>query len=244
MNEEVVAAKPMGELDRLFGSLFDPKPAFADVAARPRPWAPLLLLIVLALATTYTIGQQMGWERAVRQQLEAGGQWEQLSPEQREQAVTQGAKFGSILGYVGGILGPPILALIFAGIFLFVFNLLMGADVHFKQAYGIVAYSMLPLAFVYLATIAVLFLKDPRNVDLQNPVASNIGAFLSSETFPAWVVKIGEGIDAFSLWIVLLLATGFAAAARKMTWHRAFQGVLLTWVVYLVLKGGWAWIRS
>ncbi len=57
MPEETIAPKPLSELDRLFGALFDPKPAFADIAARPRPWVPLALLILAVLGYTHTIGQ-------------------------------------------------------------------------------------------------------------------------------------------------------------------------------------------
>ena len=89
-----------------------------------------------------------------------------------------------------------------------------------------------------------MLLKEPRDVNIQNPVASNLGAFLDPNSVPAWLVSVGNSVDLFSLASLLLLATGFSAAARKLPWSKALRWVVLTWVFWLVVKGGGAWVFS
>lgn len=245
MNQETPAAEPMGQFDRLTGALFDPKPAFADIGARPGGWwLPLVLLIVLTAGYTILYGERVGWERFMREQLAESPQAEQLSAEQREQAIRQQVKIVTYLAPVQSVLVWPVLALILGGVFLFVFNVLLGTDLRFRQCFALTCYSLLPFTVNTVVAIVLMFLKDPADFDIQNPVASNLGAFLDPNTVPAWLVSVGGSIDAFSIWVLLLLATAFSAGARKLTWGKALTWVVAAWVVWLVVKGAWAWIWS
>lgn len=167
-----------------------------------------------------------------------------MDPERREQILQQQLRIVPYTAYAGSVLGTAILALIFGGIFLFVFNVLLGGELRFGQTFSISCYALLPLGLKGVLTVVIMFLKDPADFDIQNPVASNSGAFLDPDTVPAWLVSVGTSLDVFNVWIVLLLATGFAAAARKITWSKSLTWVLLTWGIYLLGKGAWAWIFS
>lgn len=244
MTEEMSVPKPMSETDRLIGVLFDPKPAFADVAARPRWWVPLILFAVLGVGFTYAFTQRVGWERFMRQQLESNTRIQQLSAEQREQLIGQQARFAPIFGYVGGVLAWPVITLVSAGAFLFVFNVLLGSQLTFRSVFGVTCYGVLPHFLGGLLAVVVMFLKEPADFDLQNPLATNIGAFLDPNTAPPWLISLGSSIDIFTIWTLVLLATGFAVAARKLAWSKAFTWVVVTWGLWLVVKTGWVWIFS
>ena len=133
-----------------------------------------------------------------------------------------------------------IAALIVGGVFLFVFKMFLGADLSFRQAFAIASYAMIPLIFSTAMSMAMLLLKDPSEFDLQYPTLTNIGAFLDTVNTPKWLLSLATSIDAFTLWILALLATGFSAAARKISWSTAMAYVLGTWSVYVLLKVGWA----
>ncbi len=244
MNGSEPTAQPMGEFDRLSGVLFDPKATFPDIVARPRWWVPLVPLVLLALTTVFFFGQRVGWQRFMRQQIEQSPRTQQLSAEQKEQIIEQQVRLAPIFGYVGSMAGWPVLILIVAGVFLFVFNVLLGAQLTFRPVLGVTAYSMLPFVLAGVLALVMLFIKDPADYDLQNPLMSNLGAFLSPDSAPAWLISLGRSIDIFNIWSVLLLATGLTAAARKMAWAKAFTWVVVTWVLYLVVKVGWVWIWS
>ena len=234
----------MSEVDRLVGVLFDPQATFPDIVARPRWWIPLVILVVLAGSITFAFSERVGWEPFMRQQIEASPRTQQLSAEQKEQIIEQQVRLAPIFGYVFSVLGWPIIVLVVAGIFLFVFNVLLGTQLVYRQVLGVTSYSMLPQAVGGLLALLLLFIKEPADFDLQNPLASNLGAFLDPNAVPAWLVSLGSSLDVFVFWSLLLLATGLAAAARKLSWSKALTWVVAPWAVWLVVKVGWAWIWS
>ena len=244
MSEEAGAAQPMGELDRLVGVLFDPKPVFADIATKPRWWIPLILLTVLIVSFTFAFSKRVGWEGFMRQELEMSSRTRNLPAEQKERILEQQMRFVPIFAQVQAGLAFGLIALVVAAVFLFVFNILAGAELGFKAAWGVTCYAFLPQVFGILLAIAVLFLKDPADFDLRNPVASNLAAFLDPSTTPAWLFGLAASLDIFVVWVLLLLATGFSAAARKLSWWRSLTWVTASWIVWVAVKCGWIWIWS
>ncbi len=245
MNQETTAPQPMGELDRLIGVLFDPKPAFADIAQRPRPWVPLVLLSVLSVVFIVLFSQRVGWEQVVRKAIESNPQaMERIPADRREQVIQQQAKVSAIIGYVFSVVGTALAAVILGGFYLFVFNILAGADVRFGQSFGIVCYALLPRGLLALLAMVLMYIKDPADFDIQHPAATNLGVFLDPDAVPHWVQAVASSVDIFTIWVLVLLAVGFSAAARKMTWGRAFGWVLGTWFLWLLLVGLGSWIFS
>src|SRR5271154_2336391 len=97
----------MNEASRLFGVFYEPGKVFADVAARPRWLAPVIISILFALSFSYAISSHIGWEQTIRQTLANNPRMADLPAEQREQAVARGAKVASVLGWAGAFIGPP-----------------------------------------------------------------------------------------------------------------------------------------
>jgi hypothetical protein len=234
----------MSEVDRLVGVLFDPKAAFPGIVARPRWWVPLILLVVIVVTITFAFSERIGWERLVREQIEASPQTQELSAEQKEEIIEQQVGLAPVLGYVFGALAWPVIILVVAAVYLFVFNVLLGSELGFKQVFAVSSYSMLPQAVAGVLALVLVFIKDPADYDVQNPVASNVGAFLDPSTVPAWLVSLGNSIDVFTLWSLLLLATGLSVAAHKISWSKGFGWVVATWMIWLLVKTGWVWIWS
>jgi hypothetical protein len=232
--------KPMGELARLAGVVWSPGEAFRDIAARPRWWPPLVLIVVMSLVFTYLVSQRVGWERVVRQQIETSQRTQNLTADQKEQAISQGSKFAAVIGYVASLVGIPLMAAIVAGVFLLVFKSMMGAELSFRQSFAIVSYAWLPLLFATLMALVVMLLKNPEEFDIQYPTLTNIGAFLDPQTTSKWLLSLATSIDVFTLWILALLATGFSAAAKKISWASALSGVVGAWLVLVLFKMGWA----
>lgn len=197
MSEETGPAQGMGEFDRLVGVLFDPKAAFADIVTKPRWWVPLILLTVLVLSFTFAFTQRVGWESFMRQELGASSRTRDLPPEQKERIIEQQMRFVPIFAHVQAGLAIGFITLVVAAAFLFVFNILAGAEVGFKPAWGVACYALLPQAFGILLALVVLFLKDPAEFDLRNPVASNLAVFLDPDTTARWVLGLAGSLDVF-----------------------------------------------
>jgi len=90
----------------------------------------------------------------------------------------------------------------------------MSAGVGLKRMMAITAYGFLPLVVQTALSMVVLFLKDPEEFNLQNPLMFNIGAYLSPDA-PGALRALGSSIDLFSIWIIVLLAFGVSAGRAR-----------------------------
>jgi len=232
---EPPALHQMSEPARLAGVFFSPGKAFADIARRPRWWIPVILIALLSTVYLNIFTQRVGWESVIRQTLDRLPNAQAMNAQQREQAITNGAKFYKYFGYGGAALGTLFYVFIVAVILMFIFDTMMSASIGLKRMMAIVAYGFLPLIIQTLLSLVVLFLKDPDEFNLQNPLMFNVGAYLSPDS-PAALRALGSSMDLFSLWIIVLLAIGVHAAGRKISFGKALAGIGLPWALYVCLK--------
>jgi hypothetical protein len=234
------APPPLGEAGRITGVFLDPKKAFADIAARPGWIVPVVLLIVAYLVFMYCFTTHVGWEHSMRTAMETNTRVQQMDPQQRETVLQQQLKFAPIGAYVVGPIAIVVMALIIAGVLLLMVKM-MGASLSFKQMFGITTYAMLPGLISSILAIIVVFVKNPEDFNLQNPLAFNLGAFLEPPPNSAKALySLATSIDLFSFWTILLLAVGISVAARKFPFSKALVAVLVPWVVLVLAKAGWA----
>ncbi len=241
--EPEAQAAQMSEPARLVNVLMEPKRAFADIAARPRPWAPLILVIAMALVFMACFTQRVGWERFMRQQMETNKRTQQLTTEQREQAIRVQLKIAPVMGYVGPVVSVPLMAVVIAGVLLLT-GKMVGSGASFKQMFSIAAYSFVPGVINSIAGLAVMFLKNPEEFNLQNPTAFNVGAYLDPETTSKAMMAVAGSIDLFTIWSVILLAIGISAASRRLSVGKALPAVVIPWLLWIVVKASWAGIMG
>lgn len=225
----------MSEAGRLAGIFFSPGKAFADIARRPSWWVPVILGMILTTVYLNAFSQRVGWEQTIRQAIERTPNGQNMTPEQKQQAIVVGAKIYQYFGYGVGAVGTLLSIFIVSLILMFLFDTIMSAGVGLKRMMAIVAYGFLPLLIQTALSMVVLFLKDPEDFNLQNPLMFNIGAFLSTDT-PAALRAIGSSIDLFSLWIIVLLAIGISTAAKKISFGKALATLVLPWILFVGLK--------
>lgn len=234
------APKPIGAAGRMVGVLVSPRETFADIARRPSWLAPLLLLILLSVAITAIFSQRVGWRGVIEKQdaqnATSRQRMAQMTPEKQEQFIERQAKLAPIFGYVGGVLGFPIVSLAVAGIFLGIFNGFSNAGLNFKTSLGIVTHAYMPYVITSLLAILILFLKPPDQVDIQNLVASNAGAFLSGGA-PKWLETLSASLDLFTFWALALMAFGFSIARpKKVSMASGLAWIVGLWVIYVVAR--------
>jgi hypothetical protein len=231
----------MGAFSRLTGVFFEPSKTFADIARRPTWIVPLLLTIVASIGLTALYGQHVGWERLIRQKLEASSRVQQLPPEQKEQIIATQTRLAPVFGYAGTLIAIPLSFLLVAAVFTGLVAGVMSAPVRFKQVFSVVAFAGLPNVLSMLLATVVMFLKNPADFDLQNPLMFNVGAWMDPEHSSKFLYSMATSIDLFSFWIMLLMATGLrAAAGRKLSFGGALFVVILPWAVYVLAKSGLA----
>ena len=250
--EQTVAEEParLGPFSRLTGTLFSPGETFVDVNRKPTWIAPMLVAIVTVLASTLFFSWRVhpDWDSIMRTQFkkQAEKRNQQIPPEQMEQQVAVArtiAKFSPIIGAVF----TPIIYVVVAGIFALGLMFIQ-AKTTFKKILSVVSWSCAATGIVAtLVMMASLMLRDEeglRSIDPTQPagiVPTNLAAFLSSDTSAA-IKSLAGSLDVFTIWILILLSIGFAAIAgsRKITTGKAASVVFGFWVVFVLVKVGWA----
>ena len=223
----------MTEPGRLFGVFYEPGKVFADVAERPRWLAPIVVAILFGLAFVYTISSHIGWEQTVRQTLANNPRTADLPAEQRELAISRGAKFASVIGWIGAIVGPPFFTLIVAGVLTGIFNGLLGAELKFIQMFAITAYAFLVRSLYTLLLIIIVYLKPPEEFNIQVSPFSP-AAYMNRQDNPKWLMSLAGSLDLFTLWTIVLLAIGFSVAARKLSFSKALITIAIPWLIIVV----------
>lgn len=241
----VTAAVPetpqhIGAFGRLIGAIINPRPTFEDIARKPSWLLPLLLLIILSLSITYIFGKRVGWRAFMEKQLAQNSRVQQLTPQQREQALETQTKVAPIIGYVFGVIGFPIVVVVIAAIFMGIFNATSSAALDFKTSLGVITHSYVPFVIASLLGVLILCLKPPDQIDLQNLVASNAGVFLSSDA-PKWLLSLCTSLDVFTFWVLGLMAFGYSAVRpKKIKFGSALTWIVGIWVVFVLVKVGFA----
>lgn len=238
------APASMAAIARMIGVLSNPKKTFEDIVRKPSWVVPVVLLTLFSIAVSVAINQRTNWREYISQQMKKSPQAAQLPPDQKAQRVEAGAKYAPIVAYVIGIPAPVVVVLIVALVMMGAYNLLGGAGARFGASLGIVAHAFIPSFISSVILLFVLYLRAPGAVDLENPVATNVAAFLPDRS-AAWLVSLCKSIDIFSIWVLVLVAIGFAAVnPKKLKGSKPYMIALAVWAVFVVLRVGWALIFS
>jgi hypothetical protein len=210
-------------LNRLMGVWFSPGETFAEIGRAPRVLLPIILTMAMAAIGYYFTTQRIGYENLVRKQFEpmvsAGILTQERADELIAQSTTGSAVTrGKIQGVVFAALGMLVFILAVAGL-LKLFTLLMGAETTFKRLLAVAAYTFVAIRLIQtLLTLIIIYLKDPDDIDIYNPIGSNLGAVLGwvGPELPKFVTALASWIDVFGIWQVALLSIGTAAVTPKM----------------------------
>ena len=228
---------------RIVGVLFSPKATFEDIVRKPSWLLPTAILCLMALAAGVGLNQKVNWREVVSQQMEKSSQTAQLSEEDKEKRIEAGAKIAPIFSYIGVPL-TILLVLVVALVMLGTYNVMAGVNPGYATALGIVSHAYVPLVVANLLFLVVLFLKPEGTLDINNPVATNVAALLPEDA-AKWLDALCKNMDIFIIWILVLIAMGFAAAnPKKLKGGKPYGIVFGVFAVYVVLRVGITFIFS
>ncbi len=241
---EAGGTPPMSFVQRLFGVYFEPKKTFEDINRKGTWMGMFIVLAVLGMAMAYVINVRVDRETRIRQGLEMSPI--KLSEEQKETAVQQALSRPPGVTERFGFVAAPITILIFyailAAAFLLVF-VLMGAGITFKKSWTTSIWAMGPPSILLsLISLVLMYVKDPDKLQLDptSNVASNLGFLISDQKAQPVLASFLSSIDIFSLWNIVLLSIGFAAASEhRVTTKKAAIGVIVLWAIWVLGKAGW-----
>jgi hypothetical protein len=224
---------------RLMGIFVSPGETFADVALKPDFAAPLILAVLGAVAVTETMLWKIGMERIVRTSIEQSGRASNMTPEQIDQAVSQGARIGAIFAHLSGFLVVPLSLLVIAGLGILILNLIFGARTKFKTVFSLICYANLVNLLGALMAVAVILFGDPDHFNAQNPVPSNVGFFLNPREVSKPLYSLASSADIFTIWFLSLIAVSLSeGTCRKVKPLSIFLTFAVLWVLWVLVKMG------
>ena len=246
-------AKPQSFFSRLSGVIFSPSATFTEIGRVPRVLIPLLCLALLGAAARFVVVNRYGYENMMRKQFEIGiGVMERFGvpPAAIEQARAQNEERlrpekitrGKVIDALWATWVLPVGALIVAGVFK-LFSLILGASNRFKGVLSAVCFAYLAVGVVFLVIVTIsVYLKNPEDIDVLNPVASNLGAIMTMAGAGSskFLTGLASWIDIFGIWRIILLSLGCAAVTTKMKPGTASIPHILLYLIVAVISSFFA----
>jgi hypothetical protein len=215
---------------------YQPGTLFASLDKRRGVWVvPLILSLLLTLGTTVAAIRLVGMDTLARQRLQSF----RLSPEQMQQALDRANSPAQLyVSYVGAVVGGAVALLVIAGL-LTIFALVGSKQPKFSTNFSMVTLAYFPYTLVVCAmSVLVLLLAPDRSVlDINNLLATNIGAFVNKDAMSSGLYTLLSSIDILSFAEIGLLSYGFAKVNRSSISFGVFA-VMSLWFVYVMIRMG------
>jgi hypothetical protein len=220
----------------IFEVFYQPGKLFSSLENRRAAWAaPLILGLILTTVTTVMAIRLIGMETIIRQRL----QNTQLSPEQMQNALNQANSPAILyLSYASPVVVGALALLLIAGL-LTIFALIGSKQPKFSTNFSMVTLAYFPYTLVVcLMTVLVLLAAPDRSVlDINNLLATNVGAFMDKDTMSKGLYALLSSFDILSFAEIGLLSYGFAKVNRTSIPFGLFA-VMSLWFVYVLIKMG------
>jgi hypothetical protein len=247
MADDVMAAPAgnagLSQVERVVDTFIAPSKTFTDILRSTNWLLPFLLMVIIGMGSAFAVDRTVGFNVVAEQQMTKNSaqadRINSLTPDQRAHAVDMSAKVTRISTYATFVFILIIVA-IHALLLWATFNFALGAKTTYGQVFSVIMFAGLPKAFVWLLSIVLLFSGvGLENFDIQNPVGTNLGYYLTSP-----VLKMaGSFFDIFGLWSLALLVLGMSIISKK-TIGQAAAVVVGWWLLGLALLTGVAALTS
>jgi len=241
---EPAAGPGLSEPQRLMNVFIAPRKTFEDLKRNPSWWVPWFVTGIFIIIFGVVAVQKIDIARFIQQQIDkspaAQRRMEQLTPEQREKGIALQATSTKVVFYVYPII-TLVGGLIFAAIFMMVFNFMLGAEVPFSRALGVVFYSYVPwIISSVLLTVSLLVSADANSIDLSNPMPTNPAFFMDPQG-NKFIYAMAYSIDIFNLWTVTLLGLGFATVSsnRKPAVSTGITTMFVVYAIFALCRAAW-----
>ncbi|HKR94625.1 MAG TPA: YIP1 family protein [Candidatus Angelobacter sp.] len=243
-----MAPEPIGpglsEPQRLMNVLIAPSKTFEDLRRKASWWVPWVVTSIFTIIFAVVVVQKIDMGHFIQQQMEkspsAQKRMEQLSPEQRARATELQGTIAKVAFFAFPLISL-IGGLIMAAVFMAIFNFILAAEVPFERAMAVVFYSYIPFIISsILLTASLLFSSDSSNIDLANPMPTNLGFFMDPHG-NRFLYEVASALDIFSIWVVVLLGLGFATASsnRKPSKSTGIVTMLVVFAIFILCRSAW-----
>ncbi len=215
MPAEPASQPALSEVERVIDTFIAPRKAFTDLRRSASWWLPFILLSLAASAMIFTMEKKVGWEPVINYTFSHASFLQKLPPEQKQVALDKQVASAHRRVYTTPIY-TLLFGVVFAALLLATFNFGLDAQVKYKTVLAVVFYGWLPKLVTTALAILVMFVGvEPEGFDMENPVATHLGAILGTNTDSRYLYHFLSSFDLISIWCIFLIAVGMATIANK-----------------------------
>jgi hypothetical protein len=228
----------LNQVERVVDTFVAPTKTFTDILRSSSWWLPYVLGAALGLLFAYVILNKVGLptlvDGVVRHNKTLEDSLANATPADaariRSRIETQ-FKFSYAFPVLGLLFG-----VVCAGGMMATANFAFGGHAKYKQMLAVWFYGTLPLfVFNLLVIISIYAGLSGDSFDIQNPIGTNLGYYLSGTELPHWLITLLSAIDVFAIWSALLLTLGVSIVAGIKRSSAAIA-VFGWWFLFILLK--------
>jgi hypothetical protein len=245
-SDDGISARTRSTLNRLVTLLLSPREAFLDISKSPTWLVPLLI----ATAAVISGSLFFQWyvkpdvELIVRERVQQRDQANnRITPEADiEEQVALTRKLSGFAPFIGGVATVAAYLLLAAIFFLGLRGI--GLTPRFRSTLSVISWSAaltnIFAAIGFFAATLVIGREQLSTYDqarASNLLATNLGAFLSSDAGPI-VKSLMASLDALTVWRIVLFSVGFGVIAcrKSVDKQKVWLLVLALWVGWITIK--------
>lgn len=233
-------APSRGFLANLLGLYFEAEKSFADLLPPARFWIPLALVVALNVAFTALWMAKVDPVAFFKAEMEWSGQAERIPPEQQAAILETQVRMFPILGWVGALLGAPLMLLLTAALYSLVFRFFLGSEIVFRTTLTVVGWAFAALGCLSQPLVlTVMALKGDWSINPARALQANLAIALDRETAPRALFALLDSLDLFTLFALYLLYAGFRVGTGLKPRTVAIA-VAAPWAAYVLVKAGFA----
>ena len=197
---------------RVIGVLTSPRTTYADVAAHPRWFGALVVVLFTTIASSsLLLSTEVGQRAIIDQQLQTLEGFGRTVTDEQLQQMERMAPYFVYIATVSQIIFLPLMALAVAGMAIAIFNGALGADASFRQVFAVVVFSSVVTAVRALFSTPLNYARE----SLSNPTTlTAIVPFFEDNTFAG---RLLGSIDLFLIWWIVSLSIGLGVLYKRRT---------------------------
>jgi len=203
-------AAPKGLAARIVGVIFSPGETYRSIVAHPRVLGVLAIATIVTAAALFAfLSTEVGQNATLDQQMRVMESFRINLPDQfydQMEARAPMARYyaaGSILFF-----GPLVSAAV-AGIMLLIFNVVLGGEATYKQAFAVVAHAEVLNALQQLFILPLNYVRETM------ASATTLAVFLPMLNETSFFARFLGWIDLFRIWWLVSLAIGAAVLYKR-----------------------------
>ena len=240
--EEILDVKEpaqMSEVGTLGSIFFEPGRTFEDLRRKPRFLLAGLIIIFLVTLFQFAFNERIGFERIIRERFESNSRIQQMPEDQKQKFLeSQSSPTAKIIG-IAAVPVVSIIVFLLGGLIYWLGANAMGGSARFAHGLSVWIYSSFPPAVILmLASLLVLFLKSPDDIEISaaqtSLLPSNPGFFVSGKSSPVLAAFLAS-FDLFLIWGWILAAIGLRIAGKIST-GAAWAIVLIVALIGIALR--------